>query len=947
MPSSEGPETPEKTGKGSPYPEHQEFSKLLDWHLNFGTRPEGSPDAPGKRWNNKRFASAVGSVNERTVRNWRTGRSRPNDLASIEEELFGKNAAYDQWRFDLRHAFDNRDTPKPESISLRIPRAPQHFLGRATDIEVILPVVLSSGAQTSVLVQGGPGIGKTALTKAIGNHPEVVARFGEERRWFVELETTATAADMQDAITRAIGGDPSRGFRATLDSLGVEPGLIVLDNLETPWEPTAERRATEYTLAELAALPGLAVLASFRGLNRIAGPDWGRVHHVQHLAAPFDADLFRRIAQNDFTNDPDFDKFVGALGGIPLAIELVATRAHGRQSLATLWQQWTKIGADLARDSSFGDGRLSSLPHSIELSLSSERMTPPARRLFALLGKLPAGIADEDRDTLLGDDGFPAEEALLNLALALEHEGRIDLLPPIREHALRYHPPGPPDDMAWPKHYLALTKERGEVIGKQKGEGAIARLMLEFANIDAAIRAVLGIGRRADAMAALSGLYRLTYIASLPAPVLNDLAKACNADGDLLGEANCIFGLGNVALARSDHNGAQKAFEDALPLYRKVGDLLGEANCIHSLGNIALLHSDHDGAQKAYENALPLYRRVGAVLGEANCIRGLGDIALARSDHDDARKAYEGALRLHRKVDDLLGEANCIQSLGDIALRRSDHDGAQKAYEDALSLYRKVGDLLGEANCIKSLGDIALRRSDQDRAQKAYGDALPLYRKIGDLLGEANCIRSLGDIDLTRSNHDRAQKAYEDALPLCRKIGDLLGEANCIRSLGDIALARSNHDHAQKAYEDALPLYRKVGDLLGEANCIKGLGDIALRRSDHNGAQKAYKDALPLYRKFGDVLGEANCIRGLGDIALRRSDHDGAQKAYENALHLYRKVGDVLGEANCTDGLGNIALAQGDNRKARECFDLAMSLYGKIGNKEWEEICQKKLVELP
>jgi hypothetical protein len=80
------PERPEKRGNEPPYPHRANFAKLLDWHLNFGTRPTGSPDQPGKRWSNKEFGDAVGK-HERSIRNWRTARERPADLATIEREL--------------------------------------------------------------------------------------------------------------------------------------------------------------------------------------------------------------------------------------------------------------------------------------------------------------------------------------------------------------------------------------------------------------------------------------------------------------------------------------------------------------------------------------------------------------------------------------------------------------------------------------------------------------------------------------------------------------------------------------------------------------------------------------------------------------------------------------------------------------------------------------------
>ncbi len=796
------------------------FGTLLAWHLTQGTRPPGTPSAQGGRWENKEFARVL-NCSDKTVRNWRNDKNLPLTPRRIERALFGEDEVNAAARDELRRAFRRTTGKEPEDASEAVaePKTgvapidpPTRILGRDSETE-LLAAALTARPQTALLVLGGPGIGKTTLTRAVATHPVVAAAFGQ-RRVFVPLETATDDATVRIAIVQALGLNPaSVKLPEALASLAGAPVLLVLDNLETPWE--AEAEPTEQTLALLARTPGVSLLASVRGNAAPPIPRWTRKPtSLSPLPDEAARDLFLELAHGIAAEDPDLDPFLRDLGGIPLAIELVALRAAAETSLRELRAEWNRLGTEFAhRTDRTPTHRLSSLDRSLDLSWASPRLKEPGRRLFRLLGQLPAGVSDLDRNELLGNDAFDARNQLLKLGLChATVEPRLDLLPPIRRYAANRHRPQNDEHSAWCRHYLALARETGGFILWAGGAEALARLSPEVANIDAALREATAEALRPEAVAALNGVWRLlsaTGAGSL-AP-LHALADACHDAADPAGEAECHFWRGLIAFDRSDHAISEQAFEQALPLYRQVSDVQGEANCIQSLGDIALRRSDHDAARQAYEQAMPRYRQVGDVQGEANCIRSLGDIALERSDHDAARQAYQQAMPLYRQVSDVLGEANCIKSLGDIALARSDHDAARQAYEQAMPLYRQVGAVQGEANCIQSLGDIALERSDHDAARQAYQQAMPLYRQVGDVLGEANCIQSLGDIALERSDHDAARQAYQQAMPLYRQVGAVVGEAICHAMLGRLARMLDDDSMAAHQYRAAITLFERSG----------------------------------------------------------------------------------------------------------------------------------------
>jgi tetratricopeptide (TPR) repeat protein len=586
--------------------------------------------------------------------------------------------------------------PEP-LIPSRLPPNPK-MIGREDRLEELVKAILEE--DRPIVVPGALGMGKTTLALAAAHDPRVIARFGRDRRFFVNLEPAPNAEGVLARLAIQLGL-PATGAAHELEAkiaaaCAAEPTLAILDNLETPWRKDIP--ATEALLGELAAIEGLKLVITVRGEPpNLPDPGACTLQDVERLGDADARALFLRHAGDHFGSDPALPGLLKALDGHPLSIGLLAANARGKADLKGLAADWNDRRADLLRLGA-ADDRKTSLRASLDLSLAALDQGSPAHRLIRLMALLPDGISEADSRTILSDSGSTKEErgaaARLETArLASRATGRWRLLAPIRETLLADFPPEAEDRTRMVSLFLRRAA-LGDRAGRDKWDDAREELTVEAGNLDA----MIAVAAREpelprDSGAAVRGLaelHRFTGLASCSS--LPAVAKRFHDAGDLLGEANCLRSLGDIALARSDHDGARQRYEAALPLYEKLDDVLGEANCIWNLGEIALRRSDIDGARQRYGTALPLYQKVGALLGEAICVARLGDIALRRSDHVGARQRYEAALSLFQRVGNAVGEANCLQSLGDIDEAEGEFASARDRWSEALALYARILD---------------------------------------------------------------------------------------------------------------------------------------------------------------------------------------------------------------------------------------------------------------
>ncbi|KAF7352174.1 ATPase-AAA-core domain-containing protein [Mycena venus] len=324
-----------------------------------------------------------------------------------------------------------------ESFSI-IPSQPKIFHGRDSELQEIAKMLQCQSPRIAILGPGG--MGKTSLARAVLHHPEVIGKY--EHRLFVSCESAITAIDLVASIGAYLDLKPGSDLtQPVIRSLSAKVApLLILDNLESTWEPLTSRGGVEELLSLLADIPHLALLITMRGAEHPAKVRWTRpfLPPLKPLSDAAAQQTFLDIADDD--ND-EMKKLLEFTGNMPLVVDLMAhlVVCDGAASVLARWEtEKTSVLSD-------GYDRRSNLDASINMSLLSPRFTslPGAMDLLRLLSILPDGLSDLEllQSNLPIKDILACKAVLLRTSLAYnDDKKRLKSLVPIREHVQHFHP---------------------------------------------------------------------------------------------------------------------------------------------------------------------------------------------------------------------------------------------------------------------------------------------------------------------------------------------------------------------------------------------------------------------------------------------------------------------------------------------------------------------------
>ncbi|KAJ7770057.1 hypothetical protein B0H16DRAFT_1777129 [Mycena metata] len=778
------------------------------------------------------------------------------------------------------------------SISM-LPAKPKIFHGRESELADILKHFSQGTPRIAIL--GAGGMGKTSLAGAVLHHEEVITKY-QGNRLFVACGTVSSKVELASLIGVYLGMKPGKDLTHTILHHFSEgpPTLLILDNLETVWEPVKSRKEVEEFLSLLTDITSLALMSkiTMRGTERPAKVQWTRpfLLPLEPLSQEAAQKMFIDIADDKHSMD-QVNQVLGLTDNMPLSINLLAhlVDAEGCTEILLRWQREQTLVI------SEGHDQRSNLELSILLSLASSRITstPHSQELLSLLSILPDGLSDTElkQSNFAIQDILDCKRALLRTALAYTDDHKwLKTLVPIREYMKKFLPPTDEMIRLLLKHFQELLKLFMLDGGKQSAALCIERLTLNYTNILNIIQNGLRPGHpdladhrvkayfatrlfdslsshlishpetmiaqtlehfktfddpdlKSDFYTAL-GYY---YSSKLNSPAALQYCQMglslAKSHGNIRWQSAALLRLSFIKYSTGDHIIAQSYAQEMQRLASISGNLQGEARglysevlCCQALGN--------------YRECIFLIMRASALLGLCGLSQGVtnydlmicqADIHVLKSEYDDARTIYQQFLQNYQGT--RLYEGVTLINIAEIEILIGiSCNVIQERINASHAIFVKAGQKKGLTFCDTIQADLNLREGDMSSflfckcLRIGWGNHLDVV---------SYCLERLVDVTHWDAHHDPSWSAV--FLVHSLKAKEKLGIHKALQFIGNVYLMENNEVTAVNLFTIVLEGFTYMDVHRSRAECMIRLGDIAKKNGDVLKALELWETASPLF----------------------------------------------------------------------------------------------------
>jgi predicted ATPase/class 3 adenylate cyclase/Tfp pilus assembly protein PilF len=714
------------------------------------------------------------------------------------------------------------DFPPLNTLNARpnnLPPEPTSLVGRAQEVAAVRDLLLRPDVRLVTLVGPG-GTGKTRLSLQVA--AELLDHF-EQGAYFVALAPVSDAALVPStiALTLEISEQGSKPLLQILkDYFRDKQMLLVLDNFE---QVTA---AAPQIADLLAAASKLKILVSSRAALRVYGekeflvpplrlPDLGQLPSLAQLTQYEAVQLFIERAQDvkpDFVvtneNAPAVAEICHRLDGLPLAIELAATRIRllPPNTLLSRLSSRLKLLTSGARNL---PARQQTLRGAIDWSYNL--LDEDEQRLFRRLGVFVGGCTIEAAEAVCNADGDLAvdvldgieslvEKSLLRQVETASGEPRFLMLQTIWEYAaeqLAASDEAATIEQQHTRFFLTLAETADPQLRGPHQLEWLECLETEHDNLRAALRRAREQGDAEQSLrlaGALAWFWRLRgYLSEGSAWLEGALTLAKGPEHELrLGGA--LSGLATLTMLQGRVPAARRYIEQSKELFQMSKDAHGLAFALRTLGLIHLFQGDPPAANAALEESLTLYRAVGETWGVGMSLMILGMAALRQREFATARTRFEESLARFRQTGDTWFTAVLLNNLGDLARMEGDNGRATTLYDESLALFRKTGSKREIAASLHNLAYVAHNQGDDTRAAQLFEESLTRQQELGNQEGMTECLAGFALLAASHGKLSTAARLLGAVAAIRQAIGALAWPGGTTEYERNEALVREQLD---------------------------------------------------------------------------------------------------------------------------------------------------------
>jgi predicted ATPase/class 3 adenylate cyclase len=599
------------------------------------------------------------------------------------------------------------DFPAPRTLDARpsnLPLQLTSFVGREAEIAEVEQLL----GQTRLLTLTGPGgSGKSRLALRVAG--ELLTRF-RDGSCFVDLSPVVDPALVPAAVANALGVPEAAG-RPILDEvkehLRNRELLQVIDNFEQVAEAGPVIEELLGAAPRLRTMVTSRVVLSLRGEQEYPVPALGAVEAVNLFTERATA-ANPRFALTE-GNAPVVAEITARLDGLPLAIELAATRTK----VLTPTEILSRLRRRLALLTS-GPRSLPERQRTLRAAIawSYDLLDPVEQRLFARLSVFTGGWALASAETVcdpeeLGLDALDGLASLVDKSLIRRSEppgqpSRFSMLETIREFALEQLGASgdlDPVQRRHAEHFLHLaTEAEPHLIAADQGVW-LDRCEQEHANLRAALRWAIDRGRAGPAQAAAGALWRFWQQRGHLTEGrrwLEETLAMPSGQAPTAERAKALAGAGGIAWW-SDRGASRAFYDEALAIERELGDPARLAEALYNEAFALADEHDLEAAAGLLDESLELFRQVGNEPGVARVLvmRVVPDAMAGAWDRVIAR--IEEVAVIWRRQGERLNLAFGLIWLAFAHGRAGRRDDARATALEALELFREADNATGVA----------------------------------------------------------------------------------------------------------------------------------------------------------------------------------------------------------------------------------------------------------